>query len=126
MSKSAIVAAKLPPAAGPFSHAINAAPFIYLSGQIAQDPKTGRLVEGGIVAQTEQVFRNLAAVLKAAGKSFDDVVKAGVFLTNMGDFAAMNSVYAKHFHQPYPDRTTIAVAGLPLGTSVEIDLIVRA
>jgi 2-iminobutanoate/2-iminopropanoate deaminase len=92
---------------------------------VGQDPATGKLVAGGVIAETEQVFKNLGAVLEAAGKSFDNVVRAGVFLTSMGDFAAMNGVYAKQFSQPFPARTTIAVAGLPLGASVEIDLVVK-
>ena len=76
--------------------------------------------------ETERVFQNLSAVLKAAGKSFDDVVRADVFLANMTDFAAMNGTYAKYFSQPFPARTTIAVAALPLGACVEIDLVVKA
>jgi 2-iminobutanoate/2-iminopropanoate deaminase len=84
------------------------------------------VVEGGIAAETERVFQNLSAVLKAAGKSFDDVARAGVYLTRMSDFVAMNGVYAKHFGQPFPARTTIAVAALPLGACVEIDLVVKA
>ena len=96
------------------------------SGQVAQDPATGKVVEGGIVPETERVFQNLSAVLKAASKSFDDVVRAGVFLTNMTDFAAMNGIYAKYFSQPCPARTTIAAAALPLGACVEIDLVVKA
>jgi 2-iminobutanoate/2-iminopropanoate deaminase len=84
------------------------------------------VVEGGIVAETERVLQNLSAVLKAAGKSFDDVVRAGVFLTSMSDFVALNGVYAKHFRQPFPARTTIAVAALPLGACVEMDLVVKA
>ena len=86
---------KLAPPVGPFSQAIRADGFIYLSGQVGQDPATGKLVEGGVLAETEQVFKSLAAVLEAAGKSFDDVVRAGVFLTSVGEFAAMNGVYAK-------------------------------
>src|SRR5882762_4932620 len=81
---------------------------------------------GGIVAKTERVFRNLSAVLKAAGKSFDDVARVGVFLTSMSDYGAMNGIYAKHFSQPFPARTTIAAAALPLGACVEIDLVVKA
>jgi 2-iminobutanoate/2-iminopropanoate deaminase len=96
------------------------------SGQVGQDPATGKVVEGGIVAETERVFRNLSAVLKAAGRSIDDVARVGVYLTNMSDFGAMNGSYAKHFSQPFPARTTIAVAALPLGTCVEIDLVVKA
>ena len=126
MTKTAITAAELAPPVGPFSQAIRSDGFLYLSGQIGVDPATGKLAEGGVAAQTERVLRNLQAVLEAAGKGFDDVVRAGVYLTNMGDFAAMNQVYAKHFTQPYPARTTIAVVALPLGASVEIDLIVKA
>lgn len=126
MSKSAVVSPKLAPPVGPFSQAIRTDGYIFFSGQVGQDPATGKLVEGGVVAETERVFQNLAAVLEAAGKSFGDVVRACVFLTNMSDFAAMNAVYAKYFSQPYPARTTIAAAGLPLGASVEIDLVVAA
>ena len=97
MSKTAITSPELTPPVGPFSQAIKVDGFLYFSGQVAQDPATGKVVEGGIVAETERVFQNLSAVLKAAGKSFDDVVRAGVFLTNMGDFATMNSIYARHF-----------------------------
>ena len=78
------------------------------------------------MAETERVFRNLSAVLKAAGKSFDDVARVGVFLTSMSDYGAMNGIYAKHFSQPFPARTTVAVAALPLGACVEIDLVVKA
>ena len=126
MSKTPITSPELSPPAGPFSQAIESGGFLYLSGQVGQDPATGRVVEGGIVAETERVFRNLSAVLKAAGKSFDDVVRAGVYLTNMSDYVAMNGIYAKHFRQPFPARTTIGVAELPLGACVEIDLVVKA
>jgi 2-iminobutanoate/2-iminopropanoate deaminase len=126
MSKTAITSPELTPPVGPFSQAIEVGGFVYFSGQVAQDPATGKVVEGGIVAETERVFQNLSAVLKAAGKSFDDVVRAGVFLTSMSDFVAMNGIYAKYFSQPFPARTTIAVAALPLGACVEIDLVVKA
>jgi len=126
MGKTAITSPELAPPAGPFSQAIEVGGFLYFSGQVAQDPATGKVVEGGIVAETERVFQNLSAVLKAAGKSFDDVVRAGVFLTSMSDFAAMNGIYAKYFSQPFPARTTIAAAALPLGACVEIDLVVKA
>ncbi len=126
MNKTAIIAPELSPPVGPFSHAIKVGGFLYLSGQVGQDPATGKVVEGGIAAETERVFRNLAAVLQAAGKGFDDVVRAGVYLTHMSDFGAMNRIYAKHFTPPFPARTTIAVAALPLGASVEIDLVVKA
>ena len=126
MTKSAIVSSKLAPPVGPFSPGIRTDGFIYFSGQVGQDPATGKLVAGGVVAETERLFENLSAVLEAAGKEFDDVVRVGVFLTNMSDFAVVNTIYAKHFSQPYPARTTIAAAALPLGASVEIDLIVAA
>jgi 2-iminobutanoate/2-iminopropanoate deaminase len=124
--RTATTSPELTPPVGPFSQAIEAGGFIYFSGQVAQDPATGKLVAGGIAAETERVFRNLSAVLKAAGKSFDDVVRAGVYLANMNDFGAMNGIYAKHFSQPFPARTTIGVAALPLGACVEIDLVVKA
>jgi 2-iminobutanoate/2-iminopropanoate deaminase len=126
MSKTAIVSPELAPPVGPFSQAIEVDGFLYFSGQVAQDSATGKVVEGGIVAETERVFRNLSAVLKAAGKSFDDVVRVGVFLTSMSDYVAMNGIYAQHFTQPFPARTTVGVAALPLGAHVEIDLVVKA
>jgi 2-iminobutanoate/2-iminopropanoate deaminase len=126
MSKTAITSPELAPPVGPFSQAIEVGGFIYFSGQVGQDPTTGKLVAGGIAAETERVFQNLSAVLKAAGKSFDDVARAGVYLTSMSDFVALNGIYAKHFSQPFPARTTIAVAALPLGACVEIDLVVKA
>ena len=126
MSKTAVASPELSPPVGPFSQAIEVGGFLYFSGQVGQDPATGKVVEGGIVAETERVFRNLAAILKAAGRSFDDVVRAGVYLTNISDFVAMNGIYARHFSQPFPARTTIGVAALPLGASVEIDLVVKA
>lgn len=126
MSTTAIISPELTPPVGPFSHAIGVGGFLFFSGQVGQDPVTGKLVEGGIPAETDRVFQNLAAVLKAAGRSFDDVVQARVFLTSMSDFVAMNGIYAKHFRQPFPARTTIGVAALPLGACVEIDLVVKA
>ncbi len=126
MSKAAITSAALAPPVGPFSQAVEAGGFLFFSGQVGQDAATGKVVEGGIVAETERVFQNLSAVLQAAGKSFDHVARAGVYLTSMSDFAAMNGVYARYLSQPYPARTTIAVAGLPLGACVEIDLVVKA
>jgi 2-iminobutanoate/2-iminopropanoate deaminase len=126
MSKIAITSPELTPPVGPFSQAIKVDGFIYFSGQVGQDPATGKVVEGGIVAETERVFQNLSAVLKAAGRSFDDVVRVGVYLTSMSDYAALNGIYAKHFRQPFPARTAIAVAALPLGACVEIDLVVKA
>jgi 2-iminobutanoate/2-iminopropanoate deaminase len=112
------------PSIGPFSAAVQSAGFIFLSGQVALDPATGKLIAGDVSAQTEQIFRNVGAVLDAAGKGFADVVKTLVFLSDMKDFAAMNAVYARHFAAPFPARTTIAVAGLPLGAAVEIEVLV--
>ena len=126
MSKIAVTSPELAPPVGPFSQAIKVDGFLYFSGQVGQDPATGKVVEGGILAETERVFQNLSAVLKAAGSSFDHVVRAGVYLTSMSDFVAMNGIYAKYFRQPYPARTTIAAAALPLGACVEIDLVVKA
>ena len=126
MSKTAVTSPELTPPVGPFSQAIEIGGFLYFSGQVGQDPATGKVVEGGIAAETERVFRNLAAILEAAGRSFDDVVRAGVYLTNISDFVAMNGIYAKHFNQPFPARTTIGVAALLLGACVEIDLVVKA
>jgi reactive intermediate/imine deaminase len=123
MARQIVTTDKIAPAVGPFAAAVNARGVVYVSGQVALDPRTGKLVAGDVTAQTEQVFKNLAAVLEAAGKSFADVTRVGVYLTNMGDFAAMNAVYAKHFDAPYPARTTIGVAALPLGASVEMDLV---
>src|SRR5512140_1491711 len=124
--RTAITSPELTPPVGPFSQAIEAGGFIYVSGQVAQDPATGKLVAGGIAAETDRVFQNLSAVLKAAGRSFDDVVRVGVYLTSMSDFVAMNGIYAKYFSQPFPARTTIGVAALPLGACVEIDFVVKA
>ena len=126
MSKAAITSPELAPPVGPFSQAVDAGGFIYFSGQVGQDPTTGKLVTGGIAAESDRIFQNLSAVLKAAGKSFDDVVRAGVYLTSMSDYVALNGIYAKHFSQPFPARTVIAVAALPLGACVEMDLVVKA
>ena len=126
MSKTAITSPELTPPVGPFSQAVDAGGFIYFSGQVGQDPTTGKLVAGGVAAETERVLLNLSAVLKAAGKSFDDVVRAGVYLTSISDYAALNGIYARHFRQPFPARTVIGVAALPLGACVEMDLVVKA
>lgn len=112
-------------AVGPYSHAIVSGGHVFLSGQTPIDANTGELVEGTIGDQTKQCFRNLGAVLEAGGLSFDDVVKVKVFLTDMKNFTAMNEVYAEHFSEPYPARTTIGVASLPLGADVEIELVAQ-
>ena len=124
MTKTAIISDALAPSVGPFSSAIRAGGLIYFSGQIALD-RTGKLVAGDAARQTEQILANMQALLEAAGRSFADVLRVGVYLTDMKDFAAMNAVYAKHFGAPFPARTTIGVASLPLGAAVEIDCIVQ-
>ena len=125
MTLTAIRSEKLSPPVGPFSQAVSTGQLIFLSGQVGLDTD-GRLVPGGVEGQARQIFVNLRAVLEAGGKSFADVVRVGVFLTDMADFAALNAVYAEHFQQPYPARTTVAVAALPLDAAVEIDMVVRA
>jgi 2-iminobutanoate/2-iminopropanoate deaminase len=110
-------------AVGPYSMAIEAGDYVYLSGQTPMDPATGKLVQADIGAETKQCLENLKNVLDAAGLTFAQVVKANVFLTNMGDFAAMNAVYATYFPAPFPARSTVAVAALPLGARVEIELV---
>ncbi len=111
--------------AGPFSVAILDEAYLFASGQVAQDPMTGQLVAGDVTVQAEQVFRNINAVLRAAGKSLDHVVKATVYLTRMEDFKAMNEVYGRQFETPYPARTTVAVSALPLGAAIEIEVVAR-
>ena len=112
-------------AVGPYSHAVEAGDVVYLSGQTPLDPATGALVQGGIGAQTERCFQNLLGVLAAAGLAPDDVVKVNVYLVDMSDFAAMNAVYERRFARPFPARTTIGVAALPLGARIEIELVAR-
>jgi 2-iminobutanoate/2-iminopropanoate deaminase len=112
-----------PAAIGPYSQAIKAGGFVFASGQIPIDPKTGEFVPGGIGEQTERVLKNLAAVLEAAGSSLDKVVKTTVFLADMKDFGAMNEVYARFFTGATPARATVAAAGLPRNARVEIEAI---
>ncbi len=112
-------------AVGPYSHAVESGGDVYCSGQTPLDPSTGALVVGGIEAQTHQCLDNLFAVLAAAGLGPDHVVKVNVFLTDMGAFVEMNAAYASRFSEPYPARTTVGVASLPLGADVEIELVAR-
>ena len=112
-----------PRAIGPYSQAVKAGGFVFASGQIPIDPATGEFVPGGVAEQTEQVMRNLTAVLTAAGSSMEKVLKTTVFLVDMNDFAAMNEVYGRHFHSSAPARATVEVARLPRDARVEIDLI---
>ena len=111
-----------PPPVGPYSHAIRAGTFLFLSGQIPLDT-SGQLVSGGIKEQTRQVLENIKTILEDQGLSFHHVVKSTVFLINLGDFAAMNEVYAQYFKPPFPARSTIQVAALPRQAMVEIEVI---
>jgi 2-iminobutanoate/2-iminopropanoate deaminase len=109
--------------AGPYSHAVAAHGLVYLSGQTPIDPATGQLVQGSVADQTHRCLANLFAVLDGVGLSGDDVIKVQVYLTDMNDFPEMNRVYAEYFTPPYPARTTIGVASLPLGARIEIGMI---
>lgn len=122
-TKQAVIAEGAPKALGPYSAAVTVGPFVYASGQTGIDPATGELVPGGVEAQTRQVLRNLAAVLDAAGSSFSDVLKTTVFLADMADFPLMNAIYAEHFTEPYPARSTVQVAALPMAGAVEIEAV---
>jgi len=123
MDKETVVTDKAPKAIGPYEQAVKVGGFVYLSGQIPLDPKTGNLVEGDITVQVRRVLQNLKAVLEAAGSSLDRVIKATVYLKNIADFAAMNDVYAEFLGQAKPARSTVAVAELPRGALVEIDFV---
>jgi 2-iminobutanoate/2-iminopropanoate deaminase len=114
-----------PTAIGPYSQAIDAGDFVFLSGQVPMDPKTGELVAGDIAVQTDRVLDNLAAVLEAAGCSFADVVKTTIYLVDLGDFQAVNATYAKRFTGAPPARATVQVSALPKGARVEIDAIAK-
>jgi len=120
-----VVSANGPKAIGPYSHAVWAGELLYLSGQTPIDPASGKLIDGDVHAQTLRVFANLRAVLEDSGLSMDHVIKCNVYLTSMSDFAAMNGAYGTCFSEPFPARTTVAVAGLPLGASVEIEVVAR-
>jgi 2-iminobutanoate/2-iminopropanoate deaminase len=123
-TKRTVIATDLAPRAiGPYSQGIRANGFVFCAGQTPLDPATGKLVEGDVSAQTRRVLQNLGAILEAAGTSLSKVVKTTVFLTDMANFKAMNEVYAEFFPANAPARATFAVAGLPLGASVEIECI---
>jgi 2-iminobutanoate/2-iminopropanoate deaminase len=123
-SRQAVSSSSAPAAIGPYSQAIVAGGTVYCSGQIGMDPATGELADG-LEAQAERALRNLSAVLDAAGVTLADVVKTTIFLTDMGDFAAVNAIYATAMPEPPPARSTVAVAGLPKGALVEIEAIAR-
>ena len=115
-----------PKAIGPYSQGIKAGGFVFVSGQVALDPKTGQMVGADVAAQTERVLENLQAIVEAAGSDLERVVKTTVYLRTMNDFAAMNEVYKKYFKSEPPARATVAVAGLPKDALVEIDVVAEA
>jgi len=121
--KRIIATSDAPAAVGPYSQAVAVGGMLFCAGQIPLDPATGEMVSGDVAAQTERVCANVAAVLQANGMTFANVVKTTVFLTDMANFSAMNAVYAKHFTEPFPARSTVAVAALPRGSAVEIEVI---
>ncbi|MBF5041119.1 RidA family protein [Aggregicoccus sp. 17bor-14] len=128
MARKTIHSDNAPKAIGPYSQAaqVPAGTMTFLSGQIPLDPKTMNIVEGDVVAQTEQVMKNLQAVLEAAGLGFDHVVRCGIFVTDLNDFTKVNEVYGRYFKGPPPARATVQVAALPRGVKVEIDAIAVA
>lgn len=123
MTRQAIHSDQAPAAIGPYSQATRAGDTIYLSGQTPIEPATGQLVDGDIAVQARRAFDNLAAVCAAAGGSFDDIVRVGLYLTDLGQFAQVNAVMADYFSQPYPARSTIGVAALPRGAAFEVDAV---
>jgi reactive intermediate/imine deaminase len=124
MSRQIIHSDHAPQAIGPYSQAVRVSNTIYLSGQTPLDPATGELVTGDIAAQTRRVFDNLKAVCEAAGTSFQQIARVGIYLTDLGNFAAVNGVMKEYFSEPYPARSTIGVAALPRDSQVEIDAVV--
>ena len=124
MSASQVIqTGNAPRAIGPYSQAVRSGPLVFLSGQVPLDPATMRLVEGGIVEQTEQVFDNLAAVAAAAGLRLDNAIRMTIYLTDLADFKTVNEIMARRLDAPYPARVTIGVAALPANAMVEIDAI---
>lgn len=122
-ARQAVSTDQAPQAIGPYSQAVRAGNLLFISGQIPIDPATGELIGGDIAAQTHRVFQNISAILAAAGASLDHVARTTVFLANMGDFAAMNAVYATYFSTPAPARSTVQAARLPKDARIEIDVI---
>jgi 2-iminobutanoate/2-iminopropanoate deaminase len=125
MSRQAVRTSAAPAAVGPYSQGISVDGFVFCSGQIGLDPASGELVEGGVEAQADRALRNLAAVLDAAGLTMADVVKTTLFLADIADFRRVNEVYARHFSDPPPARSTFAVGALPKGAQVEVEAIAR-
>ncbi|MDX2298415.1 MAG: RidA family protein [Xanthomonadaceae bacterium] len=123
MPRQAIATSLAPAAIGPYSQAVRSGNTVYLSGQIPLDPQTGEVVDGDITVQARRVFDNLRAVCTAAGGSLDEVMRIGIYLTDLGDFAAVNAVMAEYFSAPYPARSTIGVASLPRAVRLEVDAV---
>lgn len=123
MPSTPIQTARAPKAIGPYSQAVRCGNTVYLSGQIPLDPASGELVQGDIATQARRVFDNIKAVCEAAGGSLAHIARVGIYLVDLGDFAAVNAVMADYFAQPYPARSTIGVAALPKGARVEVDAI---
>ena len=123
MNREVIHTNHAPAAVGPYSQAIKLNDFVFTAGQIGLDPATGKLVEGGVEAQAQQVMKNLQNVLAAAGSSFDKVVKTTIFVADMGDFATVNGIYGSYFPANPPARSTVQAAALPLGALIEIECI---
>jgi reactive intermediate/imine deaminase len=123
MPRQPIQTDRAPAAIGPYSQAVRQGDTVYLSGQIPLDPNSGLLIEGDIDAQARRAFDNLRAVCEAAGGSLDDVVRLGLYLTDLGQFAAVNAVMSDYFEAPYPARSTIGVASLPRGAQFEVDAV---
>jgi 2-iminobutanoate/2-iminopropanoate deaminase len=123
LTKTIIKPAQSPAVVGPYNHAVRVGDLLFCAGQIPIDPKDGNVVMGDIRAQTARVLENIKAILEDQGLTFAKVVKSTVFMTNLGDFVAMNDVYAKYFTENYPARSTVQVAGLPKGADVEIEVI---
>ncbi len=123
MPRTAIHSDHAPAAIGPYSQATRAGNLVFLSGQIPLDPRTGNLVEGDIAAQARRAFDNLKAVCEAAGGTMDDIVRVGLYLTDLGQFTAVNGVMADYFQTPYPARSTIEVPALPKGAAFEVDAV---
>ncbi|HTM69260.1 MAG TPA: RidA family protein [Luteimonas sp.] len=123
MPRQAIHSDQAPTAIGPYSQATRAGDTVYFSGQVPLDPATGELVGGDIAAQARRAFDNLAAVCAAAGGTFDDIVRVGLYLTDLGQFAQVNAVMAEYFQAPYPARSTIGVSALPRGAAFEVDAV---
>jgi reactive intermediate/imine deaminase len=124
MARQPVITDQAPAAIGPYSQAVRSGSLLFLSGQIPLDPATGQLVEGDIATQARRVFDNLRAVCDAAGAGLDRVVRVGIYVVDLADFAAVNAVMADYFDAPYPARSTIEVSGLPRGARVEVDAIV--